>query len=286
MGASRSRSWLALLASWLVRHPEHDAVAAEVASWYTTSAPTMGYVLQERWCGLFTTPASLLGPRVVLRLADDAALDDAISEIRSTFDADDVELWVEGRDRTAQLHEALTAAGCTLRSRTVYLALSDALRHAPGPEGLEIDAVHEDTLEAWVLAQQMGFADSEDVPTAAALSRELEGRRVELGDVGRLWLARLDGEVVSTLAFYEGNDRLVNSLATRVPHRGRGIAQALLAAFVSDSERRGCRSALINADADDWPISLYRRMGFADEVLFHGRYLLAEAEGVLLVRGG
>ena len=51
-------------------HPAHAAVAAEVASWYTTSAPGMGYLLEERWCGLFTTDASLIGPRVILRVED------------------------------------------------------------------------------------------------------------------------------------------------------------------------------------------------------------------------
>jgi ribosomal protein S18 acetylase RimI-like enzyme len=63
-------------------------------------------------------------------------------------------------------------------------------------------------------------------------------------------------------------------LATRVPYRGRGIAQALLAAYIDDSAERGCRSVMINADEDDWPVGLYRKIGFSDEVLFHSRYVL------------
>jgi GNAT superfamily N-acetyltransferase len=234
----------------------------------------MGYVLEQRWCGLFTTPESLLGPRVILRVSDDASLCDAIAEIKSTFEGGEVEVWVEGRHRTAQMHESLTSAGCTLRSRTVYLALAGGLRVASCPEELQIEEVPEERLGEWVTAQHMGSANSEVVPMAEALSRQLDVRRVELRDVGSLWLARLDGVVVSTLGFHEGADRLVNSLATRVPWRGRGIAQALLAALASDSEGRGCRSVLINADEDDWPVTLYRRMGFSDEVLLHGRYVL------------
>ena len=88
-------------------------------------------------------------------------------------------------------------------------------------------------------------------------------------------MARLDGEAVGALAFYDGTDRLANTLATRLPYRGRGIAQALLEAYVADSTSRGCRSVLINADEHDWPAGLYRSIGFSDEVLFHSRYVTA-----------
>jgi GNAT superfamily N-acetyltransferase len=261
-----------------MRHPHHDAVAAEVASWYTTSAPAMGLVVEERWCGIFTTPASLIGPRAVLRLPDVEAVAPALDEVRSAFTGADseVEVWIEGRDATDRFDGPLDAAGCARRTRTVYLALAGDLRvEHPAPPGLAIEEVGDGTLPEWVAAQRMAFAHSEERPTEAAMANDIELRGVELADVGRLWLARLDGEVVATLAFYDGDDRLVNSLGTRVPYRGRGIAQALLAAFVDDSERRGSRSSLINADDDDWPVTLYRRMGFSDEILFHGRYVLA-----------
>lgn len=257
-----------------VRHPEHDAVATEVASWYTTSAPAMGYLLETRWCGLFTTPASVLGPRVILRLPGDASIDQAIVEVRSAFGDEEVEIWIEGRADSDRRQSTLEEAGCSLHARTLYLALVGRLQASAGPEGLQIEDVGEDTLAEWVTAHHQGFAESEDPPLPEEVARQLDVRRIEMGGVGRLWNARMAGEVVATLAFYEGHDRLVNSLATRVPYRGRGIAQALLAAFADDTEARGCRSALINADADDWPVSLYRRMGFANEILYHGRFKL------------
>jgi GNAT superfamily N-acetyltransferase len=257
------------------RHPAHDEVAAEVASWYTSSAPAMGYELEERWCGLFTTPASLIGPRAVLRVGDEAAVAAALAEVRAAFPASAAEVWVEGREAAERLHPSLLAHGCELRARTVYLALVGPLLGASGPDDLEIEVVTPASVGEWVLTQHLGFAGIENRPGPETLADEVERRHVEIADVGRLWLARLDGEPVGGLAFYDGDDRLVNSLATRVPFRGRGVAQALLQAFVEDSARRGCRSSLINADADDWPVRLYRRIGFTDEILFHARLTLA-----------
>lgn len=257
------------------RHPRHDLVAAEVSGWYTTSAPGMGYDVEEATNGVFTTPSSLIGPRAILRADDATALAAGLAEVRERYRtaAAAVEVWIEGRSAADRHHAALVNAGCELQARTVYLALTEPRRASPPPpEGLEIEVVTPSTVPEWVAVQAQGFASNEDPPAPATVARDVELRRVELDDVGRLWLARLDGEAVAGLAFYDGDDRLVNSLACRVPFRGRGIAQALLAAFIDDTTARGCRSALINADADDWPVQLYRRMGFTDEVLFHARY--------------
>src|SRR4051812_3289278 len=215
-----------------MRHPEHEAVAADVASWYTTSAPGMGYLLEERWCGLFTTQESLIGPRVILRIKDPADVSRAVQDIAATYGEQPVEVWLEGREAVADFEPALLAAGCRLRVRTVFLALVGAMRPVSPPAALHIETVDADRLREWATVRHMGFGNSEAEPDAALLERALSMWQVEQADVGRFWLARLDGEAVGALAFYDGNDRLVHTLATRVPHRGRGVAQALLAAFV------------------------------------------------------
>jgi GNAT superfamily N-acetyltransferase len=260
-----------------MRHPEHEAVAAEVASWYTTPAPGMGYLLEDRWCGLFTTQESLIGPRVILRVKDPADVRRAVQDIAATYGEQPVDVWLEGRDAMAELESALLAAGCRPRVRTVYLALVGAMRPASPPPGLHIEMVDADGLREWAAVRHMGFANNEDQPNQERLDHEVSLQRVEQADVGRFWLARLDGEAAGALAFYDGDDRLVHTLATRVPHRGRGVAQALLAAFVADSTRQECRSMLINAVEADWPVGLYRRIGFSDEILVHGRYVIGES---------
>jgi GNAT superfamily N-acetyltransferase len=257
-----------------VRHPEHDAVAAVVGSWFSSSAPDMGLIVEPRWCGVFTTPDSLIGPRVVLRLGDPSEVGRAVAEIAETYGGQAVEVWVDGREEDARLHDGLVGAGCRPRSRTVYLALVGSIRPVQAPPNLQIEVVDLDGLREWATVRHMGFENTEDAPDDDLLDRQIELRKVELADVGRLWMARLDGEAVAVLAFYDGTDRLANTLATRVPYRGRGIAQALLAAYIDDSAERGCRSVMINADEDDWPVGLYRKIGFSDEVLFHSRYVL------------
>src|SRR4051812_14226376 len=152
-----------------MRHPEHEAVAAEVASWYTTSAPGMGYLLEERWCGLFTTQESLIGPRVILRIKDPADVSRAVQDIAATYGEQPVEVWLEGRDAVADLEPALLAAGCRLRVRTVYLALVGAMRSASPPPGLQIEVVDADGLRQWATVRHQGFGNSEAAPDPGLL---------------------------------------------------------------------------------------------------------------------
>jgi ribosomal protein S18 acetylase RimI-like enzyme len=98
------------------------------------------------------------------------------------------------------------------------------------------------------------------------LDAELVVRRAEMAGQGRALAARLDGEVVAVAAFYEGDDRFIFVLGTRVPFRHLGIGRALLARVVHDPAASRCRSAMINADEGGRPEALYRRLGFTDEV--------------------
>ena len=88
------------------------------------------------------------------------------------------------------------------------------------------------------------------------------------------WLARVDGDPAAALSWYDGEDRLVFSLATRLPFRRRGIASHLLCRLLGDSERKNTRSVVINANEVGIPIKLYRRLGFTDEVYWHATYEL------------
>ena len=83
---------------------------------------------------------------------------------------------------------------------------------------------------------------------------------------GRALAARVKGESVAVAAFYEGDDRFIFVLGTRVPFRHRGIGRTLLAHVVHDPGASGCRSVMINADEGGRPEALYRRLGFTDEV--------------------
>lgn len=73
---------------------------------------------------------------------------------------------------------------------------------------------------------------------------------------------------------HRGNDQLVFSLATRLPYRHRGIAQALLSGWACAGLQNSGRSLMINADEEGRPAALYRRMGFIDEVYWYQKYEL------------
>jgi ribosomal protein S18 acetylase RimI-like enzyme len=87
-------------------------------------------------------------------------------------------------------------------------------------------------------------------------------------------LGRLEGEPAGIIGWYEGEDRHIFLLATRVPFRKRGIGRYLLCAALRDAYARGARSVIISADPDDTPVQLYRRLGFTDEVYWRDRYEL------------
>jgi GNAT superfamily N-acetyltransferase len=84
--------------------------------------------------------------------------------------------------------------------------------------------------------------------------------------------ARAGREAASIIGLYDGEDRHIFLLATRVPFRNRGIARWLLSHVIAEAHADGCRSVLINCDPAGTPIQLYRRLGFTDEVYWRQHY--------------
>ena len=89
---------------------------------------------------------------------------------------------------------------------------------------------------------------------------------------GRFLLARVAGEPASVVAFYEGEDRYVHHLATRVPFRRRGLASRLLEDVLAGALERGCRSTIISAAEKGRPADLYRSLAFTDEIYWRREY--------------
>jgi ribosomal protein S18 acetylase RimI-like enzyme len=257
-----------------VRHPQHEDVAAVVAGWFTTSAPAIGYSAAETWYGYLCDFGPLGGERVILRLADDALFDTAFQEIRSEASGHGLDIWVDDRTRDEALGPLLLAAGCERLNATTHLALVGEIRASSGPKGLSIEAIGSDALERWAAVKLRAFSDDESPPRPETLAAEMAVRVAE-APIASHCLAHLEGQAVGVIAFYVGADQMVFNLGTRVPFRHRGIAQAVLANWVTDGRREGCRSFLINATEGDRPAELYRRIGFTDEVYWYRRYRLA-----------
>jgi ribosomal protein S18 acetylase RimI-like enzyme len=86
----------------------------------------------------------------------------------------------------------------------------------------------------------------------------------------RFFAVGVDGDPVSWTDLYlDRHTAQVEDVATLPDHRGRGYATAVVARAVEEAERAGCDFVFLVTDADDWPQTLYRRLGFDDV----GRYV-------------
>jgi len=56
----------------------------------------------------------------------------------------------------------------------------------------------------------------------------------------------------------------IEEVITLPAQRGRGHASAVVRHAVATARAQGCTVVWLEADADDWPQHLYRRLGFED----------------------
>ena len=258
-------------------HPDHDAIAQTVRGWFTESAPEMGYQREQRRFGVFGRHPSA-GDEVLIRQLAPDEVPAFLADVRGYFGSAPVRLYIEDRALDAALRATLTAqAGCVAEERQGYLAHVGPLPTATTPPQVTLEDVTPATLEAWVVTKLQGFANSEERPAEDAITAQMALRRQEMAEVGRLRLARVAGDPAAVLGWYEDSDRFIYNLATRLPYRNRGIARYLLCDFLAESQARGARSTLINADTAGTSIHLYQRLGFTDEVYWRAKYAYTPA---------
>jgi GNAT superfamily N-acetyltransferase len=154
------------------------------------------------------------------------------------------------------LANGFTAAGW-IAETVVVMALhgADARGDTPQAEVREtgFDAVRP-LMEAWY-RESMGEAEARDLADSDADSAARSG--------ARYFLAKRDGEPGAScelLGF--GGVGQVESVYTAAAHRGHGLASVVIRTAISASRKRGDDLVMIMADADDWPQSLYERLGF------------------------
>jgi GNAT superfamily N-acetyltransferase len=258
-----------------MRHPYHDELRATVQHWYTASDPDMGYQAVERPWGvaLRNRDAPQYGQATLRALAPED-VPACIADLRHVYGDAAVMVLVDDRKRADQLNQPLVAAGCVRGPQEVFLAHVGSPPDAQPITHLVVEPVTTTNLHEYAVAKLKAFASRETAPFPHHLNAEIALRSAELRGEGRFLLARWDGKPAAIIGWYDGDDVFVFQLATRVPFRKRGIAQFLLLHVLHESYARGCRSVIINADPDDTPIQLYRRLGFTDEIYWRRRYLL------------
>jgi ribosomal protein S18 acetylase RimI-like enzyme len=79
----------------------------------------------------------------------------------------------------------------------------------------------------------------------------------------RFFAARIDGALAGNCELYsDGLDAQIENVGTLEEYRGKGIARAVVLGALSAARASGARHVFIVADEDDWPKSLYSKLGF------------------------
>ncbi|MEX1195809.1 MAG: GNAT family N-acetyltransferase [Dehalococcoidia bacterium] len=258
-------------------HPEHDAVAAALLAAYEEPYEPMGWATERRPFGIYrqNTKAQTY-PNVIVRSVSAAEVPDFLRDVRSYYAGSTLpaRIMIDDREADATLGRVLVAAGVHLEERTVFLAhVGDvpAEREAPG---VRIEVVGRGGLFEYEDTRRRAFDNTEEPTPPEDLAWRVDLRRAEMDGGAHHWIARADGQPAAMMGWYEGRDRMVFSLGTRMPFRNRGIARLMLTQLLAESREAGTRAVIISADEYDTPVRLYRRLGFTDELYWRATYEL------------
>lgn len=199
-----------------------------------------------------------------LGAADERGIRRLVTEALASFEADPqitrVEWKTRGHDDAPGLHEALLEHGFTPdETESIMIGEATALAvDVPLPEGVTLRTVTEEVdVRAMSAMQDEVFGDPVSNEMADALLR-----RLSLGDGMELWVAEVDGRIVSAGrlepvlgASFAG----IWGGATRVDWRGRGIYRALTAARARSALDMG--KTLIQSDSTEYSRPILERSG-------------------------
>jgi GNAT superfamily N-acetyltransferase len=109
-------------------------------------------------------------------------------------------------------------------------------------------------MEQWY-GEAMSAAEARDLCDADADTALTSG--------ARFFLSERDGEPAASCMLLPGDGvGQVEEVYTAKPHRGAGLASAVVRTAITAAQERGDDLIMIMADADDWPQRLYERLGF------------------------
>ena len=109
-------------------------------------------------------------------------------------------------------------------------------------------------MEQWY-GEAMSAAEASDLADADADTALISG--------ARYFLAERDGDpAASCMLLASDGVGQVEEVYTARPHRGAGLASAVVRAAIAAARERGDDLIMIIADGDDWPQRLYERLGF------------------------
>lgn len=137
------------------------------------------------------------------------------------------------------------------------------------PAGVEVREVGESTVRPAHERFLRALPHGDDDETIRQLLEEDAGSAQATSL--RRFAALVDGEVAGYCRLYsDGAMAQVEDVGTLAPHRGRGLARAVVLSAVDAALRSDHELVFLTARDDDWPKDLYRRMGFEAIGRIHG----------------
>jgi len=182
---------------------------------------------------------------------DGEAMVAAVEELAELYDGAGVNAWTvwvpRGDERVAA---ALRDAGHLLDASPEAMAAPlDELDLGEGAEGLD-----------W---ERGGSVDEMCSVLEEAFHWPAEPAARLMAGLEHVYLARLDGEVVSSVAVLDvGTDCSVWNVGTREAARGRRLAGGLMRQALLDARERGCETTSLQATQLGRPV--YRRIGYRE----------------------
>ena len=249
-------------------------VSDSIRAQYRGSEPGGGWTFERRRYGVYAQNAS--DPDIDAVVVDDIRAIDVpglLQEMRAMFGLRPARIYLDDRELESSLQPALEANGCQRTTELQYLTHFGPCPSGTALPGLSVrEATTEAELRAYEIARLKALGDSDATPNEEEVTANLRGRISSLGSC-RYLIGWLGDEPATLVGWYEGLDRLIFNLATRLPYRRRGLARHLLTCLIEETqESPEYRSLTIFTNPDDGPIAFYRDMGFTGEVYWQARY--------------
>jgi spore maturation protein CgeE len=186
-----------------------------------------------------------------------AALAREIDRVQAAAGFGHRKLNVYDQELGARLHPGFAELGWQFVNRYAVMALRRPPdRAAPGGVAGEIDRAAFEAAKAEANAAEEYAADVVD------LLAEHSRRTAEAVDM-RLFGALVDGEPAAYCELrFDGRTAQIEDVATVPRFRNRGLARATVLAAADAARASGHDLVFLVADSADWPLELYRKLGF------------------------
>jgi ribosomal protein S18 acetylase RimI-like enzyme len=254
---------------------DYNSVSQAIRDKYANGGQGINTTVHKGTFGTYVTDHD--SPELSYILPDKITSDQTSSmllEAGSHIDSPSVRVYLDGQTSDRELHAPLINAGFTLNCQLVYLAYRGTPPNSQPDPALTIEPMTDKNAVDYYTAWCKGFSDSENEPTPEETEEDVVSLIQEMEGGNSYLIGRVKGDAATIAGWYEGPDRLIFHLATRLPYRNQGHAKRILSYIISDTFQTGRQSVTIFTDPNDTPVEFYRRMGFTEEVYRQIRYTI------------